>query len=219
MTPANFALLWDMDGTLIDTKDSHISSFKEVFENYHFPFDETVCNANFGRTTRSILPLMLGYEPDPELMDALLDEKERIFLERAPEEARLVSGAETWLATARAMHIPQAIASSGYMENIETMISSFHLTAYFDAFVSGAELPAKPEPDVFLEAADVLGLPPERCLVIEDSLAGVGAAKNAGMMCVAVSTSCTPEALVAADIVVSDFTIPLEGVLQALGLF
>jgi beta-phosphoglucomutase len=129
----------------------------------------------------------------------------------------LIPGVVDWLSTAKARGISQAIASSGPLENIETMMSSFGLTEYFDRFVSGADLPAKPEPDVFLAAARELQRKPDECLVIEDSLPGVKAAVNAGMKCLAVTTTNPREMLTIADMAIDDFTQPLMGILGELG--
>jgi beta-phosphoglucomutase-like phosphatase (HAD superfamily) len=94
------------------------------------------------------------------------------------------------------------------MKNITIMLNAFGLLGYFDLLVSGANLPAKPKPDVFLEAAKLLELSPQECLVIEDSAAGVQAAKNAGMTCIAVLTSHVKSQLTAADLLVDDFRTP-----------
>jgi len=214
----DLAILWDMDGTLIDTKICHFQTWDQVFRNHGFSVDTKVYEANFGRNTQTILPIFLGFEPDPELMEQLIEEKEKLFRAAAPAETSLVPGVESWLATAHAKGIPQAIASSGSLENIETMISLFNLNPYFDKLISGADLPAKPKPDVFIKAAKVLGCPPEHCLVIEDSLPGVQAAKNAGMPCIAVTTTEPHKNLSLADFVVDDFISPLENVLLRLKL-
>jgi len=116
--------------------------------------------------------------------------------------------------SANQLGIKQAIASSSGMKNITTMLFAFGLLGYFDLLVSGANLPAKPEPDVFLEAAKLIELSPAECLVIEDSSAGVQAAKEAGMTCIAVLTSHTKSQLTAADLLVDDFRTPL---LDAIG--
>ncbi len=96
-------------------------------------------------------------------------------------------------------------------------MSHFNLLHYFDRIVSGADLPAKPEPEVFLEAARQLKRKAGECLVIEDSLPGVKAAKNAGMKCIAVSTTMLPAELSMADKVVDDFTQPVLPMLAELG--
>jgi beta-phosphoglucomutase-like phosphatase (HAD superfamily) len=107
------------------------------------------------------------------------------------------------------MGIKQAIASSAPMENIIAMLKTFNLSDYFDLLVSGAEIPAKPEPDVFLRTAEGLGFLGKKCLVIEDSTAGVKAAKRAGMVCIAVVTSHLESQLRSADLIIDDFSLPL----------
>ena len=156
----------------------------------------------------------MGFEPDENLEVQLIQEKEQTFLQRAPQEAVLVPGVRNWLSSAAARHIPQAIASSGPQENIDFLMSRFNLSLYFKALISGAELPAKPEPDVFLKAARVLNRTPEHCLVIEDAVPGVKAAKNAGMRCIAVATSTPKAALTDADLIVDDFTSPFKAMLN-----
>ncbi len=217
MTKIIPAILWDMDGTIIDTKASHFSTWEAVLKKHGIRLDPDVFAANFGRNTRSILPIFLGFHPDPELMEQLIEEKAVLFREEAPLVSSLIPGVVDWLSTAKARGISQAIASSGPLENIETMMSSFGLTEYFDRFVSGADLPAKPEPDVFLAAARELQRKPDECLVIEDSLPGVKAAVNAGMKCLAVTTTNPREMLTIADMAIDDFTQPLMGILGELG--
>jgi HAD superfamily hydrolase (TIGR01509 family) len=212
------AILWDLDGTIIDTKACHFDTWEAVLKKHGHSLDREVYDANFGRNNRTIIPIFLGYQPDEALFESMVSEKEAFFRERAPKEVELIPGAADWLAAAQKLAIPQAIASSGSLENIKVMVSAFKLTGYFSALVSGAMLPAKPEPDVFLEAAGQLGREPGDCLVIEDSIAGVQAAKKAGMACIAVTTTWPRADLSLADAVVDDFTQPLPPLLQDLGL-
>ena len=216
MIDPNLAILWDMDGTLIDTRACHLSTWTLTLEKYGYELDRKVFDANFGRNTRTILPLLLGFNPRRQLLDQLMDEKEALFRKTAPTEATLVPGVEAWLADAKAAQIPQIVASSASMENITSMMSGFNLLDYFDFFISGDELPAKPAPDIFLLAATLLDQSPQFCWVIEDSIAGVRAAKAAGMTCVAVSTNHTKYELTLADCVVEDFTHPLAEVIHQL---
>jgi beta-phosphoglucomutase-like phosphatase (HAD superfamily) len=96
----------------------------------------------------------------------------------------------------------QGVASSAPPANIDALIDGLGLRAYFDELVSGVDLPGKPEPAVFLEAARLLDVPPENCVVVEDAVAGVQAAKRAGMKCIAVTTTNSAQLLQEADIVV-----------------
>ena len=217
MIDVNHAFLWDLDGTIVDTKDCHFYTWKSALQKHGFELDRDVYGMNFGRNNNALAPLFLGFDPDDDLLEALIDHKETLFRQIAPEQTELVPGVRTWLSTAAGMNIKQAIASSAPMENITTMLSHFELERYFNTIVSGTYLPAKPEPDIFLKAAQDLECSPANCLVIEDSIAGVKAAKTAGMHCVAVSTSHPREELTRADIVLDDFMGSLNEILHALG--
>ncbi len=212
MTSKKSAILWDMDGTIIDSKEAHFISWKAVLESHGYTMNRQIYDENFGRNTRTILPMMLGHQPDPAFLADLLEEKEALFRDVALKEAKLIAGVENWLRCAQKRQILQGIASSGSLKNINTMLSSFNLLHYFDALTSGSTLPAKPEPDVFLKAAKTLKTDPQNCLVIEDSLAGIQAAQKAGMACIAIASSHPHEALNNADLILDDFTqdpIPL----------
>jgi len=214
LTELKPALLWDMDGTLFDSRESHFKSWQLALNNHGHYLDREVFNANFGRNNTSSLSLFLGFQPESDYAESILEEKEAIFRQIAPVESCLVKGVECWLSTAKARAYPQAVASSAPMKNIESLLQSFNLIHYFDVLISGAKLPAKPEPDVFLVAARRLHQKPESCWVIEDSPAGVKAAKNAGMRCIAVTTSNNPSDLSLADVIIEDFSLPIEKILK-----
>jgi beta-phosphoglucomutase len=212
-----FAILWDLDGTIVDTRDCHFSTWEIALQKDGFVLDRDVFEMNFGRNNHALAPLLLGFDPDDDLLAQLIDHKETLFRQIAPKQTSLVPGVRTWLSSAVEMSIKQAIASSAPIENITTMLSHFELEGYFTTIISGTNLPAKPKPDVFLKAAKDLGCSPTNCLVIEDSLAGVQAAKTAGMHCVGVTTTHRRGELHQADIVVDDFSVSLNAILLALG--
>jgi len=218
MKIAEIAILWDMDGTLIDTLSCHFTAWQDTLLEHGIKLDGEVYYANFGRNTNTILPILLGFTPDEPQAVRLIEEKERRFRQNVLHQASLISGVRVWLGKANDLHIPQVIASSSTQENIEFLISRFNISSYFSAFISGADLPAKPEPDVFMKAAQILNRKPENCLVIEDSLAGVQAAKAAGMRCIAVTTSQPQSALTEADLVVANFNFPFEEMLVQLDI-
>lgn len=212
----HLALLWDMDGTIINSKISHFITFKETLEKHGYTLDRDVFDANFGRNNQTILPLFLGFDPNPALMESIIQEKEEAFRQIAPKKSTLIPGVKTWIESAKSMHIPQAVTSSAGIENIKTLLSSFKLLSYFEAIFPGDDLPAKPEPDLFLKAAAALNKVAEHCLVIEDSPAGVKAARNAGMLSIAVTTTFSHSELSHAELVLPDFTTPLKDVLRNL---
>ena len=216
MSTIDRAILWDLDGTIVDTNACHAYTWESVLNRYGFEFNRRVYAENFGRNNTSLLPALLGFFPDDNLMRNIVEEKESLFRQIAANWITLVPGVMTWLKDARELNYRQAIASSAPHENINTMLAIMNLDGCFDATISGTDLPAKPRPDVFLRAADVLGVFPQDCLVIEDAIAGVQGALEAGMSCVAVATTHPPEELDQADAVIQDFTIPFTEILHVL---
>lgn len=217
MNTIHRAILWDLDGTIVDTKACHLYTWKNALEMHGYELDLALLTENFGRNNTTLLPLLLGFELDPDLMMRIIENKESLFRKIAPDWVTLVPGVTSWFSAASDLRFSQAIASSAPVENIGTMLKMFNLEACFDAIVSGTDLPAKPNPDVFLHAAYALGVSPENCLVIEDSIAGVEGARRAGMRCIAVGTTHHQDDLRQADIVIDDFTVPFSEMLQKLG--
>lgn len=207
------SILWDMDGTIIDSKECHFRSWEIALNKHGFKLDRSLYEKNFGRNNQTALPVYLGFQPDQILAEGILEEKEVIFRNTVGGQSQLIAGVRDWLEDASMRDYPQLIASSAPMENIVSVLETFNLTGFFDHLISGTDLPAKPEPDVFLKACAIVAYPPENCLVIEDSLHGVMAAKNAGMRCIAVATSGRQANLDAAELVIDDFTFPFEDAL------
>jgi HAD superfamily hydrolase (TIGR01509 family) len=145
---------------------------------------------------------VLGRAPETDRLAAISDRKEHLFRQAVRGNVEPLPGVRTWLARLAAEGVSQAIATSAPPANINVMVDEAGLRVYFDAIVSGFEMSAKPDPAVFLEAADCLGVAPDRCIVVEDAIAGVEAAKRAGMRCIAVTVTNPAEALQDADIVV-----------------
>jgi HAD superfamily hydrolase (TIGR01509 family) len=218
LTQQNPAILWDMDGTIVDSKDCHFHAWVETLKRRGIDLDEAKFTSSFGRNNTISLPFYLGYQPEPDVYDEIVHEKESLFLELVLNDSKLVPGVETWLAAAQENGIRQALASSSETEIIDLLIDKFSLRHYFDAIVPGAALPSKPDPEIFLRAAKKVEHEPEQCVVIEDSLAGVQGGKNAGMKCIAVTTTISREALTLADRVVEDYNRPLLPMLQDIEL-
>jgi beta-phosphoglucomutase len=200
------AVLWDMDGVLIDSRYAHFLSFKKAFEKFGIDFKEEEYAGMFGMANNHMIQRMT----DTHLTDALIEqidrEKDVFFRESCSSEIHMIKGVVGWLDAFKKDGIRQAVASSGSYENLRSILDSLHLLTYFDATASGDEYPPKPEPGVFLAAARKLGVAPENCLVIEDSLVGVRAAAAAGMSCVAITTSYPREQLTGASMVIDDFS-------------
>ena len=196
------AVLWDMDGVLVDTGDFHFQSWKETFQELDIPFDEGDFRKTFGMNNTGILEWILGRKPEPDEVTQISEKKESLFRELVKGRAEPLPGVRSWLKQFQTWGIKQAITSSAPPENIEVLVAELKIDGYFDAIVSGFDLPGKPNPDVFLKAADTLQVLPENCIVIEDAIAGVEGAKRAGMRCIAVTTTNPASVLEKADYVV-----------------
>jgi beta-phosphoglucomutase family hydrolase len=199
---STMGVLWDMDGVLVDTGDFHFQAWRELLVEYGIAFTYEFHQETFGMNNASILSLLLGEKLTPELLSEIADRKEEQFRAAVRGHAKPLPGVHAWLERLQDGGARQGIASSAPMANIDTLIDELGLRGYFDVMVSGVDMPGKPEPTLFLEVARLLNVPAEDCVVVEDAVAGVEAAKRAGMKCIAVTTTNQAEALSAADIVV-----------------
>ena len=200
MTP--YGVLWDLDGTLVDTGEFHYEAWAQTLAGHAIPYTRDSFQVTFGMSNFNTLRHLLGRPPAPDLLARVDTEKEDRFRAAIRGHARLLPGVLAWLARLKGAGARQAIASSAPRGNLDVLVDELGLRSYFDALVAGANLPGKPDPAIFLAAAEQLGLPPARCVVVEDSLAGVAGARRAGMRCVAVTNTHPAEALKDADVVV-----------------
>jgi HAD superfamily hydrolase (TIGR01509 family) len=186
------AVIFDMDGVLIDSEPIGYEAMRLVMDRYGAPYDLAQNDEFVGRTsteTFRILRARHGMGPDEaELARQFREAKIRIVRERAVPMA----GVPVVLQGVRAAGYRLALASSAETPVIEATVETLGLVALFELQVSGWEVGrGKPAPDVFLETARRLGLPPAQCLVVEDSRNGLLAAKAAGMPCVVVPCEAT----------------------------
>ena len=199
--PEKIGVLWDMDGVLVDTGDFHYRAWKSALAEYGIPLSYEKFKSIFGMNNRSILQLFYGENFTEQLHEEIGDLKEAYFRSAIKGQIKLLPGVLPLLKSIQRRKIPQAIASSAPQANIDAILSELDLASYFQAIVSASEMPGKPDPTVFLTAAELLGCPPDRCIVVEDAPAGVEAANRAGMKCVAVTTTHQAEFLRSADLI------------------
>jgi beta-phosphoglucomutase family hydrolase len=204
-------VIWDMDGVLVDTSQFHFQAWSRALSERGIPLTRESFRTTFGMNNAGILTVLLRQPPPPDLLADISDRKERLFRRAVRGRVQLLPGVLTWLERLKAAGVQQAIASSAPPANIDALVDELGLRTYFDAIVSGSDLPGKPDPAVFLKAARLIGAPPERCVVVEDAIAGVGGALRAGMKCIAVTTTNTAQALKKADVIVERLdALPLD---------
>jgi beta-phosphoglucomutase-like phosphatase (HAD superfamily) len=207
-----YGVIWDMDGVLVDTGDYHFKSWVKALAEVGLSMDESFFQETFGMNNTRIISILMGGDPDPKFIEQLGERKEIWFRELIKGHVEPLPGVRTWLERLQAENhegnggesrlVRSAIASSGPPANIEALIGGLGLKGYFYAIVSGAKMPAKPDPAVFLEAARQIEMPVDQCVVVEDAVAGVEGAKRAGMKCIAVTTTNPAAVLKDADIIV-----------------
>ena len=199
--------IFDFDGVLFHSDLSHEACWREVARAKGKPFSRNDFLKGFGVKNERFISEVLGWTSDSVQIACLSEQKEKAFqnlvrktgLDPIPGTVDLVRR----LAKAK---IPCAIGSSAVRANIDLVLERHpELRSAFSVYATGEEIPkGKPDPAVFLLAAQKLGLPPASCVVFEDAPLGVQAGKKAGMKVVALTTSFSGQELkqAGADIVV-----------------
>jgi HAD superfamily hydrolase (TIGR01509 family) len=204
------AFIFDVDGTMIDSMPFHMQSW-EVFLARH---GRGAPDAGFfrrtgGRTAREVMRELFGPLSGAKA-DALAHEKEALYRELFAAEFREIAGFTRFAHSARAAGVRMACATAGDPHNIAFALAGLGLEGFFDAAVGAHDVArGKPEPDLFLLAAERIGASPAECLVFEDAPLGIEGARRAGMRAVAITSSLGAEELGGAPHVIacaSDFT-------------
>lgn len=185
------ALIFDMDGVLVDSEPMHLRAYQEILTSYGVSYTEQDNREFLGRKDIEILRILKERHRLSKPAEDLLSEKEAI-LARLLAESTPRPGLLDVLEKARARSLPMAVASSATLPTIELVVDALGIRSYFVTLTSGDEVRrGKPAPDVYLLAAERLGVAPAACLVVEDTAAGITAAKAAGMYCVAIPCEAT----------------------------
>lgn len=181
------AVIFDMDGVLIDSEPLHFESDKLTFREFGLEVTDSVLN-NFVGVSNSEMweKLRIDFDiaaPVQEILEKQAVHKMRLF---SGDALKPVEGVSELLTFLKDNNVATGLASSSPVDFIMHILGGLHITEYFKAVVSGEEVnQGKPEPDIFLKAAELLGIAPEDCIVIEDSGHGIAAAKKAGMRSIA----------------------------------
>lgn len=189
------AVIFDVDGVLVDSYRAHFESWRALARELGFELSEAAFAETFGRTSREIIRLFRsGGQPDEAELRRLDDRKEALYRELVAERFPAMDGARELVHSLAQEGIRVAVGSSGPPENVDLVLDRLGIRSAVSAVVTGRDVDrGKPDPQVFLLAAERLGVPPSGCAVMEDARAGIEAAKAAGMIAVAlVSTGRAP---------------------------
>ena len=205
-------LIFDLDGVLTDTVEFHYRSWQRLADELGLAFDRLANEQLRGRSRAEALELFLGGRLPGADRDELMNRKNTYFLESIEDlgPQHLAVGAAAILERAASRRVLLGLASAS--RNARLVCTRLGIMERFDAFADGCSgLRAKPEPDAFIWVAGALGLPPTRCVVVEDAQAGVAAAKSAGFRTVGLGPA---DRVGGADLVLDDLsTASLEELL------
>jgi beta-phosphoglucomutase family hydrolase len=197
------AVIWDMDGVIVDTAQYHLKGWQMVFQKRGANYTEEDYRRNTGMRNDSIIRSILGEKIAQNEIMAITREKDEVFRQLVSQNIRPFPGVLKLITSLKEHKFKIAIASSAPIENIQLITQSLKIHNCFDAIVSGWETTkGKPNPQIFLLAAEKLGVEAESCIVIEDAIVGITASKRAGMCCLAVTNTNPREDLREADLVI-----------------
>lgn len=196
------AVIFDWDGVIVDSSAHHERSWEILAARRGLDLPADHFKRGFGKKNNVIIP-DLGWAKDPSAVSALAHEKEEIYRALVRDHGIIpLPGVRELLAALAAEGIPAAIGSSTERANLDLPLDMMGLREFFRVIVSGEEVEhGKPDPSIFLLAAQRLGVAPAECVVIEDALVGIEAAKRAGMRVLAVATTNPASVLGDADAV------------------
>ncbi|MFC1502208.1 HAD family hydrolase [bacterium] len=200
------AIIFDMDGVLVDSEPLHIKAEQRTFASFGLSISDAEFRSYMGRTVRIMLSEIIQKYNLNTTLESIYPIHQKNLALLYKEEVESIPGISRLIRDCKKRNYRMAIASSSDKVLIQSVLDKFQWAPYFEAVVSGEEINrTKPFPDIFLEAARRLKVDPISCAVIEDSTAGVQAAKAAGMMCIGFSSPNSPgQDLSKADLLIHD---------------
>lgn len=203
------AVIFDLDGTLIDNNSFHLISWKRYLKNMGREISEEEYKIHInGRTNKDAVEYIYGRKMKEEEAMGYALEKEEIYRKLYKPLIKPVPGLLQFLDELEKRGIPMAIATSGIQVNIDFMFDNIPIKKYFSVVVNSSHIRhGKPDPEIYLKTASMLDIPPKRCLVFEDSVVGIQAARAARMKVIAIATTHSREELAEADMVIENFNM------------
>jgi beta-phosphoglucomutase len=183
------AVLWDMDGTLIDSEELHWVSWRDTMAKEGRKITREQFLFSFGQRNDSVIPRWLGVAATPERINSISQAKDELFRQLVRKNGiSPLPGVKNWVHRLHERGWLQAIASSAPRSNIEVVLEALAAAHCFQGIVSAEDVRrGKPDPEVYLTAACRVGATPHSCVVVEDAAAGVEGAHRAGMRSIGVS--------------------------------
>lgn len=208
-----FAIIFDMDGVLIDSNPFHKIALKQFCRQHGHELGESQLREKiYGRTNKEWLTNLFGNLPDEQLK-AFADEKESLFRKIYKDDIRPLPGLIDFLEQLRRNNIARAIATSAPRSNVDFTFEKTPIGHYFDVVLNDTHVvKSKPHPEIYIKAAAAIGFDPARCIVFEDSLSGVEAGLGAGAKVIGVATTHSADEFSGVAMTIQNFknlTLPL----------
>jgi beta-phosphoglucomutase family hydrolase len=204
---SNFCIIFDMDGVLADTGLIHFDSWVILGKKIGIKFTKEFFELTFGQQSLTVTRKLVGPDVDKELIEDWANFKEKKYREMIKDKLKPLPGAIEIVSDLKSKGFKLAVGSSGPSENVDMLLNTLKIKGFFDVVITAAEVEkGKPEPDVFLIAAKALQIDPKNCIVIEDAPVGIEAAKRAGMIPIALTTTHNKEELLGAHLIIKDLT-------------
>ncbi|CAN5125721.1 HAD family hydrolase [soil metagenome] len=202
----NFGVIFDMDGVLVHSNPVHKETIKDFFIKYNQEVSNTFLEERvWGRTNKEWIPEVFG-NVSVDRTEQLADEKEQMFRDRFDPHSAFIPGIKEFIKELNNYGVRTAVATSAPGENAEFILTELKIKEYFSVILDSSDVDkGKPEPQVYLKAAERLRFPASQCIVFEDSLAGVEAGVRAGAKVVGVSSTHSAEELSGCAMVITDF--------------
>ncbi|MDI6401231.1 HAD family phosphatase [Balneolaceae bacterium ANBcel3] len=203
---SSFGVLFDMDGVLVDSNPTHKRMILDFCNAHGTSITEEFLQQHiYGRTNKEWIPIVFPDASEEEVL-ALSDEKEQLFREQFSPRDNMVPGLPDFLKDLSLNHIPLVLATSAPAENADYILKTLDIRHYFNHVLTMADVSrGKPDPDIYLKSADRIGFPPEKCIVIEDSIAGVASGVGAGCTVIGITTTHSPSELSGCSLIEPDF--------------
>ena len=185
------AVLFDMDGVIVDNLPYHVEAWLLFCERNGIPLTKEIFYKELnGMNSKDTFEWFYKKEMTRAEVEVLEEEKELLYREFYAEHRKPAEGLLTFLDELRSRGIKTALATSAGPGNIDFIVDGLGIRNQFDAIIGGAEVTkGKPDPEIYLKAAALVGVAPEDCWVIEDSLQGIASGLAAGARVVGITTS------------------------------
>ena len=191
------AVIFDMDGVLVDSNPFHITNWTGYLRKRGVSFDpEELPKQILGQRNDAALRSLFGPNLTPEHRHQMSEEIEANFREIFRAHAKAPAGLMLLIEECRRAAIPMGVASSAMKKNVDLVVDALGLRPYFQVVIDGDHVSQpKPDPEIYLLAAERLGVEPSQVVAFEDSFVGIAAVHGAGMKCVAIASTFPPEQL------------------------